>query len=156
MQPIAPPVFRELPRSECDALLARHNVGRLAYTNGTHVDIEPIHYVFADGWIYCRTSGGTKVSVIKHNRWVAFEVDEVDGLFNWSSVVVKGAAYFLDSESPAVDQASISRGVELLRALVPGTGTEKDPVPFRLLVMRVHLDQVSGRAATSTRPDHSA
>jgi uncharacterized protein len=144
------PVFRDLSRSECEELLARHNVGRLAYANGTRIDIEPIHYVFADGWIYCRTSRGTKVSVIEHHRWVAFEIDEVDGLFDWRSVVVKGAAYFLDSESPAVDQHSIARGVELLHALVPGTGTEKDPVPFRLLVMRIHLDEVTGRASTAT------
>jgi hypothetical protein len=77
----------------------------------------------------------------------------VDGLFDWRSVVVKGAAYFLDSESPAVDQHAIEHGVELLRALVPGTGTENDPVPFRLLVMRIHLDEVTGRASKSGQRD---
>jgi uncharacterized protein len=129
-------------------MLSRHNVGRIAYASGPRVDIEPINYVYVDGWIYCRTSRGTKVAVIQHHQWVAFEVDEVDGLFDWRSVVVHGGAYFLDSDSPAVDHHSFAHGVELLSALVPGTRTGHDPTPFRLLIMRIHLDEVTGRAAT--------
>jgi len=143
------PVIRDLSRAECEAILARHNIGRLAFAAATRVDIEPIHYVFADGWIYCRTSRGTKTAILAHHRWAAFEVDEVEGLFDWRSVVVHGAVYFLDSDSPPVDQHSFAHGVELLRQLVPGTGTTSDPVPFRLLVLRLHLDEVTGRAATS-------
>jgi nitroimidazol reductase NimA-like FMN-containing flavoprotein (pyridoxamine 5'-phosphate oxidase superfamily) len=148
MRPANAPVIRELSRGECEAILTRHNVGRLAFATGAHVDIEPINYVFSDGWVYCRTSRGTKVAIIEHHRWVAFEVDEVDSLFDWRSVVVRGGAYFVDSDSPAVDQASFAHGLALLRDLIPGTGTDHDPVPFRLLVMRIHADEVTGRAST--------
>ena len=48
---MTPPVFRELTREGCEALLAVSHVGRLAYTFHDRVDIEPIHYVYADGWI---------------------------------------------------------------------------------------------------------
>jgi nitroimidazol reductase NimA-like FMN-containing flavoprotein (pyridoxamine 5'-phosphate oxidase superfamily) len=143
------PIIKDLSHSECEAILARHNVGRIAYARGARVDIEPINYVYADGWIYCRTSRGVKVVTIEHQHWVAFEVDEVDGLFDWRSVVVRGAVYFLNADSPPVDEHSFAHGVELLRALVPGTGTDHDPVAFRQLVMRIHLDEVTGRAATS-------
>ncbi len=147
--PTARPTIRDLSRAECEALLARHHVGRIAYASGARVDIEPINYVFADGWIYCRTSRGVKSAILPHHRWAAFEVDEVKGTFDWRSVVVHGAVYFLDSDSPPVDQHSFAHGVELLRELVPGTGTADDPVPFRLLVLRLHLDEVTGREATS-------
>ena len=142
------PRIRELSRTECEALLARNNVGRLAYAHAARVDIEPINYVFSDGWIYCRTSRGAKIAVIEHQPWVAFEVDEVDGLFDWRSVVVRGGAHFLDTGSTLVRQHSFAHGVELLRQLVPGTGTDDDPVPFRQLVMGIHLDEVTGRSAT--------
>jgi len=82
-------------------------------------------------------------------RRVAFEVDEVDGLFDWRSVVLRGVVYFLNFDSPPVDQHCFAHGVDLLRDLVPGMGTERDPVPFRLMVIRIHLDEVTGRAATS-------
>jgi uncharacterized protein len=142
------PTIRDLSRAECEAILARNHVGRIAYAGEGRVDIEPLNYAYADGWIYCRTSRGVKVAIIEHHRWVAFEVDEVDGLFDWRSVVVRGAVYFLNSDAPPVDQHSFVHGIELLRDLVPGAGTERDPVPFRLLVMRIHLDEVTGRAAT--------
>jgi nitroimidazol reductase NimA-like FMN-containing flavoprotein (pyridoxamine 5'-phosphate oxidase superfamily) len=144
-------VITELSREECDAILGRHNLGRIAFAAGSRVEIEPINYVFADGWIYCRTSRGIKTAILAHHRWAAFEVDEVDALFDWRSVVVHGAVYFLDSELPAVDQQQFNRGIELLSQLVPGTGTETDPVPFRLHVLRLHLDEVTGRAATPPR-----
>ena len=142
------PAIRDLTRAECEALLAEHNVGRIAFAAGSRVDIEPINYVYADGWIYCRTSHGTKAALLKHHQWVAFEIDEVSGLFEWRSVVVHGAVYFLEADSPAVDQHSFAHGVELLKKLVPGTGSADDPVPFRRVILRLHLDEVTGRIAT--------
>jgi uncharacterized protein len=147
----ARPQFRELTRSECEALLARNNVGRMAFSLHDRVDIEPMHYVYADGWLYGRTSPGTKISMLEHHRWVAFEVDESEGLFDWRSVVVKGAFYLVDPGSSAVaEDPTMAHGVELLRSLLPETLTASDPVPFRRLVFRIHLDEVTGREARST------
>jgi nitroimidazol reductase NimA-like FMN-containing flavoprotein (pyridoxamine 5'-phosphate oxidase superfamily) len=146
----AQPVFGELTRSQCEELLARHHVGRIAFSFHDRVDIEPLHYVFADGWLYGRTSTGTKLSMLEHHPWVAFEVDEYEGVFDWRSVVVKGTFYLIDTdeESPADDPA-LARGVALLRSLVPETLTAGDPVPFRRIVFRIHLDEVTGRTAHS-------
>ena len=143
----AHPAFRELDREEMEQLLARNNVGRIAFSLHDRVDIEPINYVFYSGWIYGRTSHGTKLSTIAHHRWVAFEVDEVGGIFQWSSVVVKGAFYLIDADSSIRQDPAFNRGVELLRALIPQTLTAHDPTPFRNSVFRVHLDEVTGRTA---------
>ena len=141
------PVFRHLDRDEIDQILARNNVGRIAFSLHDRVDIEPINYVFDSGWIYGRTSQGAKLSTIAHHRWVAFEVDEVRGIFQWSSVVVKGAFYLIDADTSIRQDPAFMRGVELLRALIPQTLTANDPTPFRNSVFRVHLDEVTGRAA---------
>ena len=146
----ARPQFREMTRSECEELLARNNVGRIAFSLHDRVDIEPLHYVFADGWLYGRTGTGTKIAMLEHNRWVAFEVDEVRGLFDWHSVVVKGAFYRLESEDTPVSVDPImARGVALLRSLLPETLTAGDPVPFRRTIFRIHLDEVTGRESHS-------
>lgn len=143
----ANPVFRKLGRDEIDRILARNNVGRIAFSLHDRVDIEPINYVFDSGWIYGRTSHGTKLSTIAHHRWVAFEVDEVRGLFQWSSVVVKGAFYLIGADTSIRQDPAFERGVQLLRALIPQTLTANDPTPFRNSVFRIHLDEVTGRAA---------
>jgi uncharacterized protein len=148
----APPAFRELDRAECEALLARNTVGRLAFSFHDHVDVEPLHYVYADGWLYGRTSFGPKLLTLAHNRWIAFEVDEVDGLFDWRSVIVRGAFFLLEPDRTERETAAWEQGLALLRALVPETGTPGDPVAFRAAVFRIHVDEMTGRAASRRQP----
>lgn len=139
-----------LSRAECTRLLARNHVGRLAYAFREAIDIVPIYYAYADGWIYGRTSPGQKIAKLRHNRWVAFEVDEIHGLFHWTSAVVHGGLYLLDQESAVRD--TWDRAVTVLQEKFPGAFTDRDPVPFRTTIFRIHVDEVSGRRATpSTR-----
>ena len=50
------PVFRDLDFGEIEAMLKDHSYGRLAFSFRDRVDIEPIHYVYENGWLVCRTS----------------------------------------------------------------------------------------------------
>jgi len=143
------PVFRELDRDEIDALLGRNNVGRIAFTFDDFVDIEPINYVYSSPWLYGRTSQGAKLDAITRQRWVAFETDEVKGLFDWQSVVVKGAFEIIDADTWTHHDPGFIRGLELLRTLLPETLQANDPVPFRHTVFRIHVDEVRGRESTS-------
>ncbi len=139
-----------LTHAQCARVLARNHVGRLAYAFRQAVDIVPIHYAYADGWIYARTSPGQKLTKLRHNRWVAFEVDEIRGLFHWTSVVVHGGLYMLDEDS-AVGETR-QRAMRILQDKFPGAFTDHDPVAFRMTIFRIHVDAVSGRRATpSTR-----
>ena len=141
------PTFRELSREECIALLDRHQVGRLAFTQRERLDIEPIHYVHLDGWLYGRTQPGTKLEVLLHNRWVAFEVDEVDALFDWRSVVVRGGLYLLRAEGSDTERERYAQGVAAVRRLIPAAFTPDDPTPERAILFRIHVDELNGRAA---------
>lgn len=143
------PSFHELDRGDCIAILDRNHTGRIAFAFHDRVDIAPISYVYDDGWLYLRTEVGDKLVTMAHNRWVAFEVDEVEGPFAWRSVVVRGAVYLLDPKDG--DVRAHRHGVELLRTLIPESLRKDDPVPFRNIVLRIHVDEVSGRAATSGR-----
>jgi len=145
----APPIFRELSNSECRTLLGRHSVGRIAFSFHDRVDIQPIHYAVSGDWLYGRTSRGSKYLTLAHNPWCAFEVDEVRGLFDWDSVVVKGRLELLDPELGSED--AYENGLELMRELVPGTFSVVDPVPDRLILFRIHLSEISGRSARPAR-----
>ena len=147
------PEFAALSRGECERVLARNNVGRLAFSFHDRVDIEPIHYVFADGWLYGRTSPGSKLVPMAHNHWVAFEVDEIDDLFQWRSVVVHGAFYPVSPDGPEREAAAWEAAIVLLRRIVPETWTRADPVAFRTVVFRIHIDSMTGRAATRRTPE---
>lgn len=141
------PRIRSLDPFECTALLATQYVGRLAFSNHDRVDIVPIHYVWADGWIYGRTGDGAKLRALTHNRWVAFEVDEVLAPFEWRSVVLRGSLFLLSPTDEGPLDGEWDRAVALLRRIVPAAFTAEDPAPERSVIFRIHADQVTGRAA---------
>lgn len=145
----AAPSFTELSRQQCEELLRRHRVGRLAYTLHDRVQLVPIHFVYDEGWIYGRTGTGGKLNTLERNKSVAFEIDQSDSLFSWKSVVVHGAFYFIGQGGDA-DEQLFKHAVGLMRKLIPGTLDEIDPVPFRNQLFRIHAAEISGRAAVSS------
>jgi nitroimidazol reductase NimA-like FMN-containing flavoprotein (pyridoxamine 5'-phosphate oxidase superfamily) len=145
------PRFHQMSREDALALLARHHVGRLAFTFRDRVDIQPIHYVYEDGFVYGRTSEGAKLDTIAHNRWVALETDEVSGVFDWKSVVVHGAFYRLELEGGTVEGSRLAQhAVALLGTVIPATLRPGDPVEFRTVLFRISVDEISGRASYRT------
>jgi uncharacterized protein len=147
-----PPMFRDLSPAECAALLARNSIGRLAFAFKSRVDVQPIHYAYANGRLFGRTSDGEKLLTLRHSPWVAFEVDEVAGTFDWCSVVVHGTFYRLAEDGSPAERHSWRQAIELLRIIVPLTGTRADPVPFRDVLFEIVFDTVTGREATSKGP----
>jgi uncharacterized protein len=141
------PAFGTLDRPSCDGILHRNHVGRIAFVHD-RVDIEPIHYVYAGGWLYGRTSPGTKLSALQHNPWVAFEVDEIESATEWRSVVVHGTAYFLSAEGGDRARAEYAEAVETLRSFYPEALSDADVAPQRTVLFRVHVDEVTGRYTT--------
>jgi nitroimidazol reductase NimA-like FMN-containing flavoprotein (pyridoxamine 5'-phosphate oxidase superfamily) len=139
------PQFSELSEQSARALLARNHVGRIAFSFRDRVDIQPIHYVYDDQWLFGRTGIGSKLVKLAHQPWCAFEVDEVHGLFHWDSVVVHGSFTMLDPKLGSSDR--YSRALELLRRFIPGTMSEGDPVPDRAILFAIHIDELRGRSA---------
>jgi nitroimidazol reductase NimA-like FMN-containing flavoprotein (pyridoxamine 5'-phosphate oxidase superfamily) len=136
--------FRDLTEQECRELLARNHVGRIAYQIKDYVNIVPLGYVYHGDWLACRTQEGSKVSVLRQSPYVAFEVDEVEGLFDWKSVVVQGSWYEEDRPTSGREET-----LAALRAVAPSVLTPDDPTPFRDILFRIHIREISGRAATT-------
>lgn len=139
------PTFRDLSREESEAILARNHIGRVAYADAARVHIQPIGYVYADGVINCRTSAGSKMEVLAKYPYVSFEVDEVEGPLDWRSVVATGTAYLADPDGSPHEREAHTRAVELFRRVIPETFTESDPTPFRNIVLRIHVVDITGR-----------
>lgn len=139
-------VIRTLSREECEEILKRNNVGRIAFSFRDRVDIEPISYIYSGGWIYGRTQPGTKLTVVQHNYWVAFEVDEIEGVFGWRSVVVRGGFYVLIDEGTEQTRQLREHAIAQIRRLDPDAFTERDAFPFRNIVFRIAVQEIEGRA----------
>ncbi len=151
------PRFRTLSHVECEVILSRNYVGRLAYARGEHIDIIPLHYVFSgdgNGWIYARTAQGTHLEETGnnavHKSWpVAFEVDEVEGLFSWRSVVVHGSFHAAapGNSEWKTNAAKWDEAARIFRTLIPDAFTDADPTAFRYILLRIQVIEISGREA---------
>lgn len=149
---------REMSRDESLALLAKHHVGRVGITFHDLVRVKLANYLYADGWIYARTELGEDLTTVKHHPWAAFEVDEVDGLYDWRAVEISGSVEILSSDVHSPDWFEFENAVRMLRSAVPQVLTADDPMPQRVQVVRMHVDDIRGQesrggmSATLPRP----
>lgn len=147
------PVIRSLKREEIEAILARNHVGRIAYSRGGMVNVEPLHYVYRAPWIYARTSAGDKSRLLEESYCqacpLAFEVDEAEAFFRWRSVIVHGTGYLLLPPEEGGDEAEWAEAIDQLRTLLPATFTDDDPVPFRTVLLRIAVQEATGRESVA-------
>ena len=143
------PTFFALTPAECRFVLARHSLGRLAYTFHDRVDVEPISYVLVGNALVFRTAPGSKLETLAHHRWAALEVDEADGPLDWCSVVAHGSVYVLREDAGEAGARAYRSALRALRTLSPNALRAGDPTPFRTVVAKLHIDQITGRAARS-------
>ncbi len=147
------PEFLVLTPEDCRKVLELNHVGRLAFVNGSSVDIEPISYVAAGSWVFFRSAYGTKLEALAHNPFAAFEVDQVSGPTSWTSVVAHGTVYVLAADGGPVEKREFARAVDALRKLTPAAFTPADPTPYRETVYGLHIDSLTGRMAQPAGAD---
>jgi uncharacterized protein len=143
------PEFVELSRAECKEVLARNHVGRIAFRVDRRVEIMPLGYVARDEWIFLRSAYGAKLEAFMKDPFVALEVDEIDGPFDWRSVVVHGTIYLLQMDGGPIENRDARPAIEALRAAMPGAFSPDDPVPERRIIYGLYIQEIAGRMARS-------
>jgi nitroimidazol reductase NimA-like FMN-containing flavoprotein (pyridoxamine 5'-phosphate oxidase superfamily) len=79
-----------LDPTHCEILLKTEHIGRLACHAAGKTYVVPVTYVFEQGAIYGHTNPGLKLEMLRSNPAVCFEVDHLDNMANWRSVVAWG------------------------------------------------------------------
>ncbi|PZR25534.1 MAG: pyridoxamine 5'-phosphate oxidase [Citrobacter freundii] len=83
-------MFGALNNEQMDQLLSQQILGRLGcHTNGLTY-IVPISYAYNKNCIYCFSEEGLKLSMLRKNRNVCFQVDNTRDMSNWQSVICWG------------------------------------------------------------------
>jgi len=80
----------ELNENQIEDLLKQQVTGRI----GCHADgttyIVPINYVYKDGYIYGHSAEGRKIEMLRKNPEVCFQVDNIESINKWKSVIIWG------------------------------------------------------------------
>lgn len=85
-------IIKNLKLADCLELLGQNYIGRLAFISGKSPSITPITY-FHDAEEKCILSysaEGYKIDAMRKYAEVSLQVDQIDNLQNWKSVLVHG------------------------------------------------------------------
>lgn len=88
----------QLTNNQIDTLLISNLSGRLGCCADGKPYVVPIAYAYHQSYIYSHTREGTKVEMMRRNPNVCFEVDQIDNLANWRSVIIQGTFEELEGE----------------------------------------------------------
>ena len=144
------PRIRALSTRQAEFVLTRNHVGRVAFHDGTRVELLPVHYVYADGMVVARTSRGVKDSIWQQRPDVVFEVDESQALFEWRSVIVRGTLRVLATTGSREQRLEHWNAVGIIRTLIRDAFTERDPTPGRQVIFTITPNEISGREASAS------
>ena len=65
-------------------------IGRIGCSANGLTYVVPISYAYDNRYIYAHSKEGMKIQMMRLNPMVCFEIDTMDDLENWQSVVVWG------------------------------------------------------------------
>ena len=141
-----------LNTNQINNLLSSHIVGRLACTDGEKPYIVPITYTYDGEYIYGQTNLGKKLKILRKNKHVCFEVDQMIALQNWQSVIIYGE--FQELKKKEIDKAreilfsnifcmETGNTVHTHEHEVTTTLEEEDPM--KCVMFRIKIKTITGR-----------
>ena len=142
-----------LEQQEIEALLSQQVTGRLGCHERGTTYIVPINYVYKDGVIYAHSGPGKKISMMRKNPNVCFEVDEIKNIFSWKSVIAWGK--FKEIKNVEEQERTMQLLIHRIMPLVAHptghpshgiTASEYDlGVKIDLIVYKIVIEKTTGR-----------
>lgn len=116
----------DLPKHEMKQLLSTELVARIGCHDGCRTYVVPTFFAFKEGCLYGHSGLGMKVEIMRAHPDVCFEVDHIDDLANWRSIIATGVYEELEGDEAETAAALL---VERLTPLIPAMG-DRPPHPW--------------------------
>lgn len=87
-----------LSNAQIDHVLQAQSLGRIGCYADEKIYVVPVTYVYKDGFIYAHSKEGMKVKMMRKHPRVCFQVDVMENMTNWRSVILWGEYEELKSE----------------------------------------------------------
>ena len=105
-----------LTEDQIEEILHRNVIGRIGCSSEGVTYVVPLNYAYDGISIYAHSSLGMKIDMMRKNPEVCFQVDDIQNMVNWRSVIAWGRYEELtdDEQRAKVMQKFIGRMTALL------------------------------------------
>lgn len=140
-----------LTRDQIDHVLHSQVIGRLACQANNKLYIVPVTYVYNGKFLYLHSRYGKKIEMMRKNPNVCFQVDQIDNMVNWRSVIVWGR--FEELKTASAEQ----KGLKILSDRLTPLRTSSTILPkknespkivekaAKAVTYRIFITEVSGK-----------
>lgn len=141
-----------LDQQQIEEVLKKQIIGRIGCHWKDTTYVVPISYAYDGEHVYARTQEGMKIEMMRNNPNVCFEVEDMEDMANWRSVIVWGK--FEELTDPELRKAGIEK---LLNRVVPVKSSitvqfspnwpfhPSDTERIEGIIFRILLDKKTGR-----------
>lgn len=142
----------KLTSTQINNILSSQSVCRLACTDGKKPYVTPVTYAYDGKFIYGQTQEGTKLSILRKNPNVCLQMDIMNSMNNWQSVLVYGK--FEELKNKAADTAREYLFDKVLTLMTSSTihnfeheGATKvdDNNRIKSIMYRIKIKEITGR-----------
>jgi nitroimidazol reductase NimA-like FMN-containing flavoprotein (pyridoxamine 5'-phosphate oxidase superfamily) len=145
-------LVHELTTFECEEVLERTSLGRLACAKDGQPYVVPIHFSFdrARRCLYCFSTVGQKVLWMRENPRVCLEVDDIDDKNHWETVVIFGRYEEIHEDAAEADARHRAEALFQQRPewWLPAAAKVASRERHAIVVYRIAIDRMTGRRAT--------
>jgi uncharacterized protein len=142
----------ELSNDQMLSVLQMQTVGRIGcYANGK-LYVVPVTYAFDSGYLYAHSKEGLKINMMRSNPHVCFEVDTIENMANWRSVIIWGQFEELKDEDSRQNGLKILTDKilplvtsETVRAHDHSLEPHQVTKGLRAVVFRIKINEMTGR-----------
>ena len=135
----------ELDAAQCEDVLRTEVIARIGCISDGRVYVVPVTYVYDGTYVYGHAMDGAKLRAMRANPQVCVEVEQVDDLSNWRSVIAWGT--FEECDGPDWDAGFAMLAERIMPLLtLPANQPPPDLSVLRTgSVYRIKLDLTTGR-----------
>ena len=142
----------DLNSKQIEHVLHREIIGRIGCHAENTTYVVPVTYAYDGVYIYGHTKEGLKITMMRKNPLVCFEVDIMENMSNWRSVIAWGV--FEQLQTPEARKAGMKILMDAVMPLMTGETTISNSMSdahpktieaMKGVVYRIKLTKKTGR-----------
>ncbi len=143
----------KLTEEQIEQILKENVFGHLGCNDGYNTYVYPVNYVYDGNFILCHSTAGSKIEIMRQNKRVCLQVEEIINLAQWKSVLVQGTFQELveERERYTVMKAFVDKDLHQKISATPSSHTTGNSMHqylygnTRPVFYRIVIDEKNGR-----------